>query len=125
MLGLVGQVSVAGGGEDGVMAEKLLDFDQIDTGLDQMGCIAVAQAVGCDLFFSPQDATTLCSVVCTPPRSIGVAARAAPVKPPWRLGNSSSGLWCVFQNRRKTLRVTSGNGTNRSRLPLESRICTR
>ena len=32
MLGLVGQVGVAGGGENGVMAEELLYLDQIDTG---------------------------------------------------------------------------------------------
>jgi hypothetical protein len=35
-------VGIAGGGEYGVMTEKLLDLDQIDTGLDQMGGIAVA-----------------------------------------------------------------------------------
>jgi hypothetical protein len=33
------------------MAEEFLDLDQIDSGLDQVGCIAVAQAVGRDLFF--------------------------------------------------------------------------
>jgi hypothetical protein len=36
-----GQVGVAGGGEDGVMTEELLDFQPIDTGLNQMGGIAV------------------------------------------------------------------------------------
>lgn len=79
MLGLVGQVGVAGGGENGMMAKKLLHFDQIDPGLDQVSGIAMAQAVRRDLFFSPQDSTTLCSVVCTPLRSIGVVALAAPV----------------------------------------------
>ena len=48
MLGLVGQMGVpqgdflrgvAGGGENGVMAEELLYFDQIDAGLDQVGGI--------------------------------------------------------------------------------------
>lgn len=102
MLGLVGQMGVAGGGENGMMAKKLLHFDQIDTGLDQVGGIAVAQAVGRDLFFSPQDATTLCSVVCTPPRSIGIVALAAPFKPPWRLGNNSTGLRCTRQKRCKS-----------------------
>jgi hypothetical protein len=34
-----------------VMAEELLDLDQIDAGLDQVSCITVAQAVGRDLFF--------------------------------------------------------------------------
>lgn len=55
MLGLVGEMRIASGGEDGVVAEEFLDFDQIDTGLDQVGCIAVAQRMGRDLFFRPQD----------------------------------------------------------------------
>ena len=42
MLGLVGQMGVSGGGEYGVMAEEFLDLDQIDAGLDQVSCIAVA-----------------------------------------------------------------------------------
>jgi hypothetical protein len=42
MLGLVSQMGVTGGGENGVMAEKLLYLDQIDTRFDQVGCIAVA-----------------------------------------------------------------------------------
>ena len=58
MLGLVGQMGVAGGGEDGVMAEDLLDLDQIDAGLDEVRGIAVAQAVWGDLFFIPQAAMT-------------------------------------------------------------------
>ena len=58
MSGLIGQVGIAGGGENGVMAEKLLHFDQIDTGFDQVGGIAVAQAVWRNLFFRPQDAIT-------------------------------------------------------------------
>jgi hypothetical protein len=44
MLGLVGQVSVANGGENRVMAQILLHLDQIDTSLDQVSGIAVAQA---------------------------------------------------------------------------------
>jgi hypothetical protein len=44
--------------------------------------VAVAKAVGRNLFFIPQETTTLCSVVCTPPRSSGVLAVAAPAKPP-------------------------------------------
>lgn len=55
MLGLVGEVRVSRHGENRVVAEKLLHFDQIDAGLDQVGCIAVAQRMGRDLFFSPQD----------------------------------------------------------------------
>jgi hypothetical protein len=42
MLGLVGEVGVAGGGENAVMTEDLLDLDQIDTGFDQVSCITVA-----------------------------------------------------------------------------------
>ena len=42
MLGLIGQVGVADGGENGVMAEEFLYLDQINTGLDQVGRIAVA-----------------------------------------------------------------------------------
>ena len=45
MLGLVRQVGVAGGGQNGVMTENLLHLDQVDAGLDQVGCIAVAQTV--------------------------------------------------------------------------------
>ena len=92
MLGLVSQMSIAGGGENRVMAEELLYLNQIDTGLDQVGGITVAQAVGRDLFFRPQASTTLCRVFCTPPRSRDVVAAAAPFKPPWRLGNNSTGL---------------------------------
>jgi hypothetical protein len=58
MLGLIGQMGIAGGGEDGMVAEEFLHLDQIDTGLDQVGGIAVAQAVGGNLFFRPQAATT-------------------------------------------------------------------
>gem|GEM_PF-6206777 len=36
------EVGLAGGGEDRVVAEDLLHFQQIHTGLDQVGCIAVA-----------------------------------------------------------------------------------
>ena len=50
MLGLVSEVGIAGGGEDRVRAEEFLDLDQIDAGLDQMGGIAVPQAVRGDLF---------------------------------------------------------------------------
>lgn len=58
MLGLIRQMRIAGGGEDGVMAENLLDFEEVDTGLDQVSGIAVAQAVGRNVFFTPQDSTT-------------------------------------------------------------------
>ena len=124
-LGKAGEVGVAGGGENAVMAQNLLYFKQIDTRFNQVRGIAVAQAVRRDLFFSPQSCATRCRVFCTPPRSRGVRALCAPARPPARLGNSNSGLRWVCQNRRNTSRVISGKGTNRSRLPLESRMCTR
>ena len=49
--GVAGEVGVAGGGEDGMVAEDLLDFQQIDALLDQVRGVAVAQAVRGDLFF--------------------------------------------------------------------------
>lgn len=58
VLGAIGEVGVAGGGEDRVVAEDLLDLDQIDAGLDEVGGVAVTQAVGGDLFFIPQEAMT-------------------------------------------------------------------
>ena len=42
MLGLIGQMGIAGGGEDGVVAEEFLHLDQIDAGLDQVGGVAVS-----------------------------------------------------------------------------------
>ena len=42
MLGLVGQVGGADGGENRVMAEILLHFDQIDAGFDQVDGVTVA-----------------------------------------------------------------------------------
>ena len=50
MLGLVRQMGIAGGSENGVMTEKFLHLEQIDTGLDQVGGIAVAKAVRRNLF---------------------------------------------------------------------------
>jgi hypothetical protein len=63
MLGLVGQVGIADGGEDGVMAEEFLYFDQVDTRFDQVGCVAMPQTVWRDLFFRPQALTTCCKVI--------------------------------------------------------------
>ena len=102
MLGLVGQVGIADGGENGVMTEEFLYLDQINTGLDQVSCVAVPQRVWRDLFFRPQAPTTWRKVFCTPPRSRGVVAAAAPFKPTWRLGNNSTGLRCTSQKRRKS-----------------------
>lgn len=42
MFGLIGKVGVAGGGENGVVTEEFLYFDQINTSFDQVGSIAVA-----------------------------------------------------------------------------------
>ncbi len=42
-----------------VVAEDFLDFEEIDSGFDQVGGIAVAQTVGSNLFFIPQSAATL------------------------------------------------------------------
>ena len=56
---MAGEVRVAGGGEDRMVAQDLLHFQQVNPGLDQMGCIAVAKAVGGDLFFRPQAMATL------------------------------------------------------------------
>jgi hypothetical protein len=41
-LALGGQVGVAVGGEDGVVAQDVLNVLQADAGLDQVGCITVA-----------------------------------------------------------------------------------
>ena len=70
-----GQVSVFGGGQDGVVTEDFLYFEQVDARFDQMSGITVAKAVWGDLFFIPQWATTLHRVLCTPPRSSGLVAR--------------------------------------------------
>lgn len=80
--GVAGEVGVAGSGEDGMVAEDLLDFQQIDALLDQVRGVAVAQAVRRDLFFKPQSAATWRKVFCTPPRSSGEVAERAPRKPP-------------------------------------------
>jgi hypothetical protein len=48
------EVGISGRGQDRAMAEDLLDFKQVDACFDQMGCIAMAQTVGCDLFLIPQ-----------------------------------------------------------------------
>ena len=58
MLGLIRQMSVAGRREDRVMAEILLDFEEINAGLDQVCGIAVSKAVRRNVFFRPHDSTT-------------------------------------------------------------------
>jgi hypothetical protein len=51
-------MGVAGGGENGVVAQNLLHLKQVNPGFNQMSCIAVAKAVGGNLFFSPQSMAT-------------------------------------------------------------------
>ena len=58
MLGLVRQVGVSRGGQNRVVSEDFLYLDQIDAGFDQVGRIAMAQAVRADVFFRPQARTT-------------------------------------------------------------------
>ena len=58
MLGLIRQVGISRGGQNGVVAEDFLYLDQIDPGLDQVRGITVAQAVGADVFFRRQAKTT-------------------------------------------------------------------
>jgi hypothetical protein len=55
-------VGVAGGGEDAVVTEELLDLDQIDASLDEMGGVAVTKAVGRDLFLGLQEIVWVKSV---------------------------------------------------------------
>jgi len=38
----VGQVGVAGSGQNAMVAEDFLNFQQINSGFDQMGSVAVA-----------------------------------------------------------------------------------
>ena len=61
-----------------MVAQDLLDFEQVHAGLDEVRGIAVTQAVRGDLSFSPQSSATWRSVFCTPPRSSGVRARWHP-----------------------------------------------
>jgi hypothetical protein len=55
---VIGQVGVLGGGENRVVAEDPLHFEQIDTRLDQVSRVTVTKAVRGDLFFIPQEAMT-------------------------------------------------------------------
>ena len=92
MLGLVGQMGIAGGGEYRVVPEDLLYLDQIDAGLDQVRGVAVSKAVGGDLFFRPQWPMTRASARCTPSAFNAVVVLAAACKPRWRSGKSNTGL---------------------------------
>ena len=61
-LALFGEVGVTQGGEDGLVTENLLHFQQVNTRFDQVGGIAVAQTVWRDSFFKPQSWMTWCKV---------------------------------------------------------------
>jgi len=74
-LALFGEMGVAEGGEDGLVAEDLLYFQQVNARFNQMRGITVAQTVRCNSFFKPQSRVTWCKVVWIPPRSKGVVAR--------------------------------------------------
>lgn len=113
LIGGIGQMGVTGSGQDTVVTENFLDFEQVYACFDQMGSITMAQTVRGNLFFIPQSWATWRSVVCTPPRSSGVVDKWADLSPPWRLGNSSTGLRCTCQKRRRQTNVAVGNGTKR------------
>ncbi len=85
-----GQMGIASGGQDGTVAEDVLNAQQVDAGLQQMRRETVAQAVRVSIFI-PQSPTTCLRVFWTPPRSSGELAVAAAFRPPRRLGNSSFG----------------------------------
>ena len=57
-LTLFGEMGVAQGGEDGLMAEDFLHFQQVNARFNQMRGIAVAQAVWRNSFFKPQSRAT-------------------------------------------------------------------
>lgn len=97
MFGLLRQMGITDGGENGLVAEVFLYFEQIDACLDQVGCEGMAQRMWRDLFFTPQLAATWCSAAATPLRSSGAVAHAPLLAPPARLGNNSTGLRFIFQ----------------------------
>ena len=61
-LALFGEMGVTEGGEDGLVPEDFLHFQQVDACFDQMRGIAVAQAVWRNSFFKPQSWMTWCKV---------------------------------------------------------------
>lgn len=87
-----GQMRISAGRQNAAMAKDLLNLKQVNARFNQMRGITVAQAMGCNLFFRPQAATTLCMVVCTPPLSKGEIAERLPFRPALRLGNSQTGF---------------------------------
>ena len=78
---MAGEVRITRRRENRMVAEDLLDFEEIDALFDQVRGVAVAQAVRGDLFFNPHSVATWRKVLCTPPRSSGEVAWAAPLRP--------------------------------------------
>ena len=62
-MALFGEMGITERGEDGLMTENLLHFQQVNARFNQMRGIAVAQAVWRNSFFKPQAWTTWCKVV--------------------------------------------------------------
>jgi hypothetical protein len=52
------QMGITGGGQNAVVSEDFLNFQQVDTGFDQVSGITVSQAVRGNLFFKPQSLAT-------------------------------------------------------------------
>jgi len=111
------QVGIFGGGQNGAVAGDFLHLEQIDACFDQVRGVGVAKTVGRDLFFIPQASTTLCRVICTPPRSSGAGC----FEPALAIGKQEDGVAMHLPETRDA-KVTCGKGTNRSLLPLASRI---
>ena len=57
-LALFGEMGVTEGGENGLVPEDLLHFEQVDACFNQMGGVTVAQAVRRNSFFKPQSRVT-------------------------------------------------------------------
>lgn len=53
------QAGIFGGGQDTVVAENFLYFEQANTCLNQMGCIAMTQTVWSNFFLIPHSRATL------------------------------------------------------------------
>jgi len=60
--GMGGEVRIFSSGQDTAVAQDFLDLQQVKAGLDQMGRVAVAQAVRSNLFFIPHSWATFRSV---------------------------------------------------------------
>ena len=61
-LALFGEMGVTQGGEDGLVPEDFLHFQQVNTRFNQMSGIAMSKTVRCNSFFKPQSWMTWCKV---------------------------------------------------------------